>query len=71
MQRMTQILLKKKEEKAFNPLFYLGTMLKDIQKSYKAEADSLFPTKQKKKTVKIIETPKAVLELEDFNGSSP
>ena len=62
---MTEILYKKKEEKPFNPLFYLGTLLKNLQAT-KPEEESARPTKNNKKSVKIMEEPKAVLELDDI-----
>ena len=61
---MTEILYKKKEEKPFNPLFYLGTLLKNMQA--KPEEESTRPFKNNKKSVKIMEEPKAVLELDDI-----
>ena len=66
---MTQILIQKKEEKPFNPLFYLGTLLKTMQ--VKPEEESYRPAKFNKKSVKIIEEAKSVLEIEDIVGKGP
>ena len=62
---MTQLLIKKKEEKLFNPLKYLGLMLKEMNQR-NLEGDNLFPSKQKKKTVKIIEEPVPIIENENY-----
>lgn len=63
--RLTEILLKKKEEKIFNPLVFLGNLLKEMGQNKSIER-SLSGTdgKPKRKTVKIIEE---IPQLENNN----